>query len=217
MEVPVFPLPDTVFFPGTYLPLHVFEPRYRRLLGAALEGDRMMGIALLKPGWQVDYYGSPPIYSVFGVGEIVDHTSYPDGTADVVLRGVARARLESYKQERPFRVAVAKTAAETHDEHEFEDPVAFLKAACAAGLPRGLAHCVANVLGLAPQPFGRVVDVVCSTLVPEPSQRQALLETLDAEERLWRLGAVVAGKPGAGPLESPVDPTFPEEGGGSLN
>ena len=52
-EVPVFPLPNVVFFPGTQLPLHIFEPRYRALMRSCMESDRMvMAIALLKPGYE---------------------------------------------------------------------------------------------------------------------------------------------------------------------
>lgn len=218
-EVPVFPLPDTVLFPGTLLPLHVFEPRYRKLLSACLDGDRRMGVGLLQPGWESDYYGVPAIHPVFGIGEIVDHVPFADGTSDIVLRGAGRARLVGYKQEKPFRIAVVQAAPESHDAQAFEDPVSFMKAAFASGLPRGLAHVVANILGLAPQPFGRIVDVVCSTLVSEPSLRQALLETLDAEQRLWRLGSVLEerGSGGGGPMEGPVDPSFPESGDESMN
>lgn len=216
-EVPVFPLPDTVLFPGTLLPLHVFEPRYRKLLASCLDSDRRMGVALLQPGWESDYYGAPAIHPLFGVGEIIDHVPFSDGTSDIVLRGTSRARLVGYKQERPYRVAVVQPASESHDTLGFEDPVSFMKAAFASGLPRGLAHVVANLLGLAAQPFGRVVDVVCSTLVSEPSLRQALLETLDAEQRLWRLGSVLEERGGGGPMEGPVDPSFPDSGDESMN
>jgi Lon protease-like protein len=49
--LPLFPLPDLVFFPSTRLPLHVFEPRYRKMVSDALEADQRFGIVLLRPGW----------------------------------------------------------------------------------------------------------------------------------------------------------------------
>ena len=219
-EVPVFPLPDTVLFPGTFLPLHVFEPRYRKLLATCLDSERRMGIALLQPGWEADYYGTPTVHGLVGVGEIVDHVPFSDGTSDIVLRGACRARLVGYRQEKPFRIAVVQRAPETHETQGFEEPVSFMKAAFASGLPRGLAHVVANLLALASQPFGRVVDVVCSALVSEPSLRQSLLETLDAEQRLWRLGSILEERGGGssrGAMEGPVDPSFPEAGDESMN
>src|SRR5262245_15723445 len=60
--VPVFPLPDLVFFPHASLPLHIFEPRYREMTDDALKGDRLIAMALLKPGWERGYDGSPDIF-----------------------------------------------------------------------------------------------------------------------------------------------------------
>ena len=60
--LPLFPLPNIVFFPHTRLPLHVFEPRYRQLVQDAVEGDERFGIVLLRPGWETDYFGAPPVY-----------------------------------------------------------------------------------------------------------------------------------------------------------
>ncbi|HEY3348701.1 MAG TPA: LON peptidase substrate-binding domain-containing protein [Thermoanaerobaculia bacterium] len=48
--VRLFPLPNVVLLPGTTMPLHVFEPRYRRMLADALDSDRLIGMQLLKPG-----------------------------------------------------------------------------------------------------------------------------------------------------------------------
>ena len=49
--IPLFPLPSTVFYPGTPLPLQIFEPRYRQMTFDALEGKRKIGMVLLKPDW----------------------------------------------------------------------------------------------------------------------------------------------------------------------
>ena len=51
-RIPLFPLPGVVLLPGTMLPLHIFEPRYRAMVADALAGDRMIGMAKLKPGWE---------------------------------------------------------------------------------------------------------------------------------------------------------------------
>ncbi|MEK7222586.1 MAG: LON peptidase substrate-binding domain-containing protein, partial [Nitrospirota bacterium] len=55
--IPLFPLPNVVFFPRTYLPLHVFEPRYCRMVRDAASSHRMIGMVLLKEGWESDYEG----------------------------------------------------------------------------------------------------------------------------------------------------------------
>ena len=47
--LPLFPLPNVVLFPGVFLPLHIFEARYRAMTEDALAGDRIIGMALLSP------------------------------------------------------------------------------------------------------------------------------------------------------------------------
>ena len=51
-EIPIFPLPNVVLFPAALLPLHIFEPRYRTMVGDALEGERLIGMVMLRPGWE---------------------------------------------------------------------------------------------------------------------------------------------------------------------
>ena len=46
--IPIFPLPNVVLFPSVFLPLHIFEPRYRQMLSDALQGDRIIGMVLVK-------------------------------------------------------------------------------------------------------------------------------------------------------------------------
>jgi Lon protease-like protein len=95
LEVPVFPLPKLVLFPGTALPLHIFEPRYRDMLGDALAGpQRLIAVAQLKPGWEAAYDARPAIYPVAGMGRIARHVRNPDGTYDIVIEAIARVQLE---------------------------------------------------------------------------------------------------------------------------
>ena len=70
--MPVFPLPDLVFFPGTVVPLHIFEHRYRGMVRDAAAGERLVGLALLRPGFEQDYDGTPEIHPVGTVGIIED-------------------------------------------------------------------------------------------------------------------------------------------------
>lgn len=103
LDIPIFPLPNVTFFPQTYLPLHVFEPRYRTMVENALAGDRLLGVALLKEGWQANYFGHPPICKTFGVGRIVDHERTGDGRYNIVLEGLFRVRLIQEFPTSPFR------------------------------------------------------------------------------------------------------------------
>ncbi len=103
LDIPIFPLPNVTFFPQTYLPLHVFEPRYRTMVENALAGDRLLGVALLKEGWQANYFGHPPICKTFGLGRIVDHERTGDGRYNIVLEGLFRVRLIQEFPTSPFR------------------------------------------------------------------------------------------------------------------
>src|SRR5665213_523951 len=59
--VPLFPLPNVVLFPRALLPLHIFEERYKAMTADALAGDKQIAMALLKPGWEKNYYCRPAI------------------------------------------------------------------------------------------------------------------------------------------------------------
>lgn len=102
---PLFPLPDVVLFPRTLLPVHIFEPRYRLMTAEALRGDREICLALLKPGWETDYYGSPEVYPVACVGKIVQHEELADGRFNLVLHGETKVLIEGFERETPYRVA----------------------------------------------------------------------------------------------------------------
>ena len=52
--IPLFPLPSVVLFPNVFLPLHIFEPRYRQMVSDALAGERMIGMVLLQPGYELE-------------------------------------------------------------------------------------------------------------------------------------------------------------------
>src|SRR5512144_2094739 len=78
-RIPVFPLPNVVFFPKTYLPLHIFEPRYRRMVADVTMGGQCIAMALLKEGWEPDYYGNPAVYPALCIGRIVSVQPLPDG------------------------------------------------------------------------------------------------------------------------------------------
>ena len=89
---PLFPLPDVVHFPHLLLPLHIFEPRYREMVADALEGERLIAMALLKPG-STTTQGSPPIHDVVCLGRITADQQTEDGRYYLVLQGLSRARI----------------------------------------------------------------------------------------------------------------------------
>ena len=115
-RVPVFPLPNVVFFPKTYLPLHIFEPRYRRMVADAATGGQCVAMALLKEGWEPDYYGNPPIYPIVCVGRLMSVQSLPDGRSNILLQGLERCDIRTEHFEKPYReatIAVRPQSSET--------------------------------------------------------------------------------------------------------
>jgi Lon protease-like protein len=105
-EIPLFPLPNVVFFPDVYLPLHIFEQRYRAMTRQALGGTKVIGMTVLREGWQGDYDGAPPIYATGCAGAIVHHEPLDDGRFNIVLRGLARFEVEQeLSSPEPFRIA----------------------------------------------------------------------------------------------------------------
>ena len=101
----LFPLPNVVLFPNVFLPLHIFEPRYREMVADALAGDRMIGMVLLRPGWDRDYEGRPPIYPIGCSGVLTHVEQLPDGRYNLVLRGLERFRILAENHERSYRRA----------------------------------------------------------------------------------------------------------------
>ncbi|HEX3725489.1 MAG TPA: LON peptidase substrate-binding domain-containing protein, partial [Pirellulales bacterium] len=88
----LFPLPSLVLFPHVVQPLHIFEPRYVELLRDALEGDRMITMALLDRGWETNYEGRPAIAPVACLGRVVSWQAQPNSRYNLLLLGLCRVR-----------------------------------------------------------------------------------------------------------------------------
>ena len=123
--IPIFPLPNVVLFPTVFLPLHIFETRYRAMVEDALNGDRIIGMALLRPGWEGHYEGRPEVYPIGCAGVITHAERLSDGRFNIVLRGMEKFRIHEEDTGRPYRVAhvepvpepPADTVRETMREH----------------------------------------------------------------------------------------------------
>src|SRR5438874_12680526 len=102
----LFPLPNLVLFPHVVQPLHVFEPRYRQMTADALAGDRLIALALLKPGWEEDYESRPAVQPVACLGRVVADQLLPDGRYNLLVRGLARLRVrDEVADDQPYRTA----------------------------------------------------------------------------------------------------------------
>jgi hypothetical protein len=111
-EIPIFPLQNVVLFPGVFLPLHVFESRYRAMMLDVLAGNRMIGIVLQKPGWSQDTGGRAATYSVGCAGLVTHVEQLDDGRYNIILRGVEKFRIDGERDGRPYRIAHVAPLAE---------------------------------------------------------------------------------------------------------
>jgi Lon protease-like protein len=109
---PIFPLPNVVLFPGTYLPLHIFEPRYRAMTEAALAGDMVIGMVLLRS--ETDAMAERgPVFGVGCAGRIVEHRRLGDGRFNLLLYGERRFRIaRELEVATPYREVEAELFAE---------------------------------------------------------------------------------------------------------
>ena len=104
-DIPLFPLPEVVLFPGARRPLVIYEPRYREMVADALKGDRIIGTVLLRPGFEANYEGRPPIYAIGCAGVIEDYQRLPDGRYAILLHGLTTFRVVREDQRKPYRRA----------------------------------------------------------------------------------------------------------------
>jgi uncharacterized protein len=188
--IPVFPLPNVVFFPRMPLPLHIFEPRYRGMVRDAARGARLIGMALLRRDWQEDYYGRPPIFATGTVGEMVHVEELPDGRFNIVLRGLREYTIVRELERGAYREAVV-----TWREPGVVPLPPGVRDAIGALVRRYLAARGKDVgeqeLLRASVDDETFVNFLAQHLDVEPLEKQAMLETKTLAERARRLGDVL--------------------------
>jgi Lon protease-like protein len=116
--IPIFPLEEAMLFPGVSRPLYIFEPRYRAMVADALKGDRIIGMTTLKPGYEANYEGRPPIYAIGCAGVITDVEELSDGRFNILLRGLVKFRVTGEDESRPYRLARVDAMPEVPDDAE---------------------------------------------------------------------------------------------------
>ena len=172
-EIPLFPLPEVVLFPNVERPLVIFEPRYREMVADALKGDRTIGMVGLRPGFEKDYEGRPPVYAVGCVGVIQESEQLPDGRYLILLRGVTTFRILSEDQRKPYRLARVETMPELLKDED-RGPLSTVR--------ERLANLLVTVLPPGAElpdaalEDAEFVNLVAQALTMPESDRQALLE-----------------------------------------
>lgn len=119
-RIPLFPLPNVVFFPKTYLPLHIFEPRYREMVLDAATSGQCIGMALLKEGWEAQYYQNPPIFATGCVGRMASLQKLPDGRSNILLQGIERYEVREEFYDKPYREATVALKSRIEDPGDID-------------------------------------------------------------------------------------------------
>ena len=183
-QIPLFPLPDVVLFPRVSLPLHIFEPRYRRMVADALAGHKTIGMILLRPGWEGDYYGRPPVFDSGCAGRIETFRALEHGKYDIVLRGLSRFRVVEEHAGQPYRVATIEPRPEREDEAGADLDDARRRVLAAIGRASdGPATMVLN----SDLPHAVFVDALSQSLPLAAVERQSLLDCDSVAGRYARL------------------------------
>ena len=174
--LPLFPLPNVVLFPNVFLPLHIFEPRYREMVADALTSDRLIGMVLLRPGWERDYEGRPPVYPIGCSGVITHVERLSDGRYNIVLRGLERFRILGEDAGRAYRRAIVEPLAEAQVEADDRRAIRV----CRSKLDSILAPTAEKTGSDARMPAAMsdedLINALAQYLDLEPLEKQALLE-----------------------------------------
>jgi uncharacterized protein len=172
--IPIFPLPNVVLFPNVFLPLHIFEPRYRQMVADALKGDRIIGMVLLRPGWEGDYEGRPPVYAIGCAGVVTHAERLADGRFNIVLRGMEKFRIRGEDDERRYRLAHVEPVPEPSPDTLREAMRANRRRLEALLVPHEDGRPEARVPSAMPDED--LVNALAQYLEFEPVEKQALLE-----------------------------------------
>src|SRR5215468_9885198 len=185
--MPLFPL-GTVLYPGLVLPLHIFEERYRRLLGDLLAGPepREFGVIAIRKGRETGVEGVSALYEIGCAAALRQVARHDDGRFDVVVAGTQRFRLLGLDQSRPYlQGEIELLAEETGDEaaaaltaravqRAFRD---YLDALATQGAAR------VDVPDLPDEPV-RLSYLVAASIIVDLNDRQVMLAEPDAASRL---------------------------------
>lgn len=185
-RLPLFPLPRVVQFPMTVLPLHIFEPRYRAMTKFAVDGEKLIGMALLEPGYEADYYGRPAIHGTVCLGRLIHVEEKEDGTYDILLEGLARAKVLEEEPGGEFRAARVEVLQDVRlgpdDEGLWRQRLDMLM----VQLAPEIATPIRKTLGTLMQshlPMGTLLDLLAHAIPAPAEDRQRVLAATDVQER----------------------------------
>ena len=180
-EIPLFPLPEVVLFPGRPLPLHIFEFRYRIMMNTILESDRRFGVLMWDP-----VQGQPA--AIGCCAEIIHFQRLPDDRMKVLTLGQQRFRVLEYIREKPYRIGLVEWIEDQPPEKDLRT-----LASSVEQLLRDVVHLSAKLTEQKIELPEDLPDLpielsywVASNLYGVASEQQTLLEMQDTAKRLER-------------------------------
>ncbi len=184
MELPLFPL-NTVLFPGATLPLHIFEERYKLLIGHCLERHQPFGVVLIRSGSEVGEAAQP--FDVGTTARVVHVQKLPEGRLNVISVGDQRFRILQVLHQDPYLVGEVELLQSEDQDGGLADLASTVAALFAEyyRLYLALSDQWARTIGL-PQEPAPLSDFVASRLPVNVWAKQRLLETLSVRRRLER-------------------------------
>jgi Lon protease-like protein len=195
----IFPLPGVVLIPGAPAPFHLFEPRYRALGAAVLDGDRVVAVPTLVDPEEA-MAARAAVRPVAGAGMVVAEQRNDDGTIDLVLQGTSRVRLleevTGATAWREFRAEVLHDVYPAGGANALQGDIEALGQLVyeLAELlpPESGAGQLAEAVARSRVP-GAMADLVAAAAISEPEVRYRVLETVDVAARLALVKEEVAG------------------------
>jgi Lon protease-like protein len=184
--IALFPLPQCVLLPHATIPLHIFEPRYRKMMQDVLLGRRVLAMAVFAgEEWKSDYQGTPALREHVCIGRLVRHEKLADGRFNILLQGVCRARIEQEVPHQPYRRALLETIEQdlimdidlSEQRHEIEDLLT-------DNLLKQLTGVTAIQHWLNPDiPTTALIDLATMTLCEQLEGRYRMLSEPDPQKR----------------------------------
>ena len=193
-EVPVMTLPDLAFFPQALLPLHIFEPRYRRMLRDVLASNRIFAVACLDSEAAASHGRFEPPHRVACIGLVRACQENVNGTSNLLLQGLCRVSIEAILGDEPYRririrALVSEPGAAPSENAKLRKELSRLiklKLRLSPGGTEGMTDLLKTVED--PEVFA---DLAAFNLCDDAPVKQKLLETLDVNRRLLLLLKVV--------------------------
>ncbi len=178
-------LPSTVLFPHGAMPLHIFEPRYRKMLDEALEGNCLFCVGNLLRNETPDL--AQAVAKVGTVGLIRASRESKKGTSNLLLHGVFRVSFDQWLDEKPYPYAtISPVLNTTLTSYEEKDYIPRLRQSVNRALekfPKAVTERINHTLDQADDPT-TIADAISQQFIHDPADRQKLLETGEVRKRL---------------------------------